>query len=482
MTNDGPWWERAAKAVHHALGEFLAVPIAVVTIFLLLAAGVYFIDAAFWSPDQKPFSQLHWLGHVFGDSAALSSLLSTIATSLITVTSITFSLLLVAVQQAASALTNQVFDQFLRRRGNQIYFGFFVGLSVFALINLVVASQSHRPIFGALIAVLLTGVALCLIVVLIYTTIDQMRADTIIEAIRVHVLSARENQLVLLQATRRRTASQTLRVARQVVSERQGYVTAVNVDQIARAVASAERIRKSAGESGSAIEVELCVAVGSHVAFRDPLADLRCDGDLTDASALSKAVVAAITLDNARDFERDPAFGIAQLAIIGWTSVSTARSNPNPGILVCHALRDVLARWLEQGEAPEDRCSRIVYADRVTDAVISTFESLAVVASESMQHQTLAEIMRTLAMLLPKLPPEGVDQVTGVILRSLSALGEHVLTRELERSLEVASQAMAAAGRDAAARAVTRATDALRVSIGVLNSRSTRVPAVPQTR
>ena len=248
MTDDGPWWERAAKAVHHALGEFLAVPIAVVTIFLLLAAGVYFIDAAFWSPDQKPPSQLHWLGHVFGDSAALSSLLSTIATSLITVTSITFSLLLVAVQQAASALTNQVFDQFLRRRGNQIYFGFFVGLSVFALINLVVASQSHRPIFGALIAVLLTGVALCLIVVLIYTTIDQMRADTIIEAIRVHVLSARENQLVLLQATRRRTASQTLRVARQVVSERQGYVTAVNVDQIARAVASAERIRKSAGD------------------------------------------------------------------------------------------------------------------------------------------------------------------------------------------------------------------------------------------
>ena len=307
---------------------------------------------------------------MFGDSTALNSLLSTIATSLITVTSITFSLLLVAVQQAASSLTNQVFDQFLRRRGNQIYFGFFVGLSVFALVNLVVASQSHRPIFGALIAVLLTGVALCLIVVLIYTTIDQMRPDTIIEAIRVHVLSARENQLPLLQATCR-TASRTLRVARQVVSERQGYVTAVGVDQIARAVATAERSQKNACESGSVIEVELCVAVGSHVAFGDPLGDLRCDGDLTDAGALSKAIVAAITLGNARDFENDPAFGIAQLAIIGWTTVSTARSNPNPGILVCHALRDILARWLEQDEALEDHSSRIVYADRVTDAVIS---------------------------------------------------------------------------------------------------------------
>jgi uncharacterized membrane protein len=481
MSEDGPWWERAAKAVHHALGEFLAVPIAVVAVFLLLAAGVYFIDAAFWSSNQKPPSQLRWLSDVFGDSTSLSSLLSTIATSLITVTSITFSLLLVAVQQAASSLTNQVFDQFLRRRGNQIYFGFFVGLSVFALVNLVVASQSHRPIFGALIAVLLTGVALCLIVVLIYTTIDQMRPDTIIEAIRVHVLSARENQLRLLQATRR-TASQTLRVARQVVSERQGYVTAVGVDQIARAVADIERNRKSASEYGSVIEVELCVAVGSHVAFGDPLADLRCDGDLADAGALAKAIVAAITLDNARDFEHDPAFGIAQLAVIGWTSVSTARSNPNPGILVCHALRDILVRWLEQGEAPEDCSSPIVYADRVTDDVISTFESLAVVASESMQHQTLAEIMRTLAMLLPRLPPEGVDQVASVVLRSLSALGEHVLTRELERSLQIASQALAAAGRNAVAEAVTRATDALRGSVGVLNSRSTRVPAVAQSR
>jgi hypothetical protein len=38
---------------------------------------------------------------------------------------------------------------------------------------------------------------------------------------------------------------------------------------------------------------------------------------------------------------------------------------------------------------------------------ISTLESLAVVASESMQHQTLAEVMRTVALLLPKLPPEG---------------------------------------------------------------------------
>ncbi len=256
-------------------------------------------------------------------------------------------------------------------------------------------------------------------------------------------------------------------------------MTAISVGQIARALANAE----GGGRDGSAgsspgIEVELRVVVGSHVAYHDPLAELRYSGRLTDADAdaLGKAVVAAVKLENARDFKRDPAFGIAELAIIGWTSVSTARSNPNPGILVCHAIRDILARWSEQGPSPEDRSSRIVYADRVPDAAISTLESLAVVASESMQHQTLAEVMRTFALLLPKFPPESVNQVADVVLRSLSALGEHVLTRELEHALDILSQALAAAGVDAAAEAVTRAEGVLRRSVGVLNSRSTRVP------
>lgn len=479
MTEDSPLWERAAKWVRHAVNEFLAVPIAVVAAFLVLVVGVYFIDAALWSADRKPPDQLRWLSDVFGDSAALSSLLSTVATSLITVTSITFSLLLIAVQQGASALTNQVFDQFLRRRGNQLYFGFFVGLSVFALINLVVASHAHRPIFGALIAVLLTGVALCLIVVLIYTTIDQTRPNTIVEAIRRHIIRARAAQLPLLQATRRRPAGATMRVARRVVSERHGYVTAIRVDQIVRAVAiAAGGNRDGAADSGPAlgseIEIELCVVVGSHLAYHDPLAELRCGGPLADAAAdaLAKAIAAAITLENERDLDRDPAFGIAQLAIIGWTSVSTARSNPNPGVLVCHALRDILARWSHEGAPPEDRSSPIIHPDGVPDAVISTLESLAVVASESMQHQTLAEIMRTLAALLPKLPPERVNQVADLVLRSLSALGEHVL----KSALEILSLALAAAGRDAAADAVTLAQDTLRRSVGRLNSRSTRVP------
>lgn len=478
MTGRAGSWERSAKWLRRAFGEFLAVPIAVVVAFLLLAIGTYVVDASFWSANPRSPGQLRWLSDVFGDGAALSSLLSTIAASLITVTSITFSLLLVAVQQGASSLTSEVFEQFLRRRSNQFYFGFFAGLSVFALINLIVANQSHRPIFGALLAVLLTGVALCLIIVLIYTTIDQTRPDTIIAAIHGHVLDARGRQLPMLRATRRAAASRTPTAGRRITAECGGYVTAIDIGAIARAVARAEGRRDGLGGFDPRIEIELHAVVGSHAAFGDLLAEVRCGAlpSAADAEALAEAVVAAIKLEAARDLERDPSFGIAQSAVIGWTSVSTARSNPHPGILVCHALRDILARWCEDGEPPADPASPIVYRDEAPDAVMSTLESLAVVASESMQHQTLAEIMRTIATLLPTLPPALADRAVDLVLRSLSALGEHVLTRELECALDTLARALATAGRDAASEAVTRATRALGQSLGVIGSRSTRAP------
>jgi uncharacterized membrane protein len=326
-------------------------------------------------------------------------------------------------------------------------------------------------------SVLLTCAALCLVVVLIYTTIDQMRPSAIIEAIRVHVLDAREKQLPLLKATRRRVSSETpgcrdaahnVGAARLRDGDRRWRDRSQcgECEERPRRVYSVRAQHRSGAARG----------VGELRRVSRPISRAEMRGPLADTQSVENSVIAAIILENERDLECDPDLGIAQLAIIGWTSVSTARSNPNPGILVCHALRDILARWLEQGAPPEDLSSRIVYEDRVPGAVIATLESLSVAASESMQHQTLAEILRTLASLLPKLSREGRNQVADVALRTLSSLGKHVLTRGLEHALDILVQALTDTGCDGVAKALTRAKEALHQNVGVLNARSTRVP------
>jgi hypothetical protein len=55
------------------------------------------------------------------------------------------------------------------------------------------------------------------------------------------------------------------------------------------------------------------------------------------------------------------------------------------------------------------------------------FESLAVVASESMQHQSAAEIYRTFATLYHRFPVALRRQADDLLLRSLSGLGDHIL-------------------------------------------------------
>lgn len=448
----------------HAFAEFLTLPVLIIAGFLLLAGGTSFLDQFELHATEPLHAFLRQ--RFFRNPQATSSLLATIAGGLITVTSITFSLLLLAVQQAAAALTPQVFDQFLRRRSNQSYFGFFVGLGVYTLVVLATVNPPFNPVFGASVALLLTVVALTLMILLLYTTINQMRPAVVIEAIHDHILLARERQQVRLPATRR--APRLSAAATPVRAWTHGYVTKMRLDALDGAA------RRARGEA----EVVLLAPIGTFVAFEDVLAEVRAN-DPDDAASLALAVREAIRIELQRDLDTDPAYGIDQLAIIAWTSVSTAKSDPAPGLLVIRALRDLLARWSagDAGRAPgvdAPGSVPVVYPDDLYKQVLDALETLAVVASESMQPQTAAELIRTLALIFGGLPPGQQERAGDLIRRSLSALGEHVLTAELEAALTTLIDTLDRAGRPETARLVRGARDRLGASIGRLGSRATR--------
>ncbi len=461
--------KRAVLALTRALQEFLAVPLAVTVGFIVLTAIVYWADSA-WSHGRTP-DGFGWLGELLGDSSSLASLLGTVASSIITVTSITFSLLLIAIQQGSSSMTAQVIDQFLMRVSNQLYFGYFIGLSVFVLLSLVTASSIHRPVFGTSLIILLTIVALCLIVVLIYNTIDQMRPRQVIRAIHEHVLKAREREAAWLSASRRQPRGEWPIVGTLRATE-PGHIVSLDVAGLQ------DRLRTEGFED---LELQIHAPVGEFMAFGDPLATLRAptSRDLgPDAlERIRTALLDASAVDAARDLRTDPAYGIEQLKIIAWTSVSTAKSNPYPGYTVIQSLRDILARWGQQGgELAGDPRSMIVLGDAAPGRAMAALEELVVVASESMQPQTLTSALETLDILLETVPPAWRPRLAELARRSLSSLGEHVLTHDLERALAHLAQTLEATGSAAVAAEIRTATDILSGSNGTLNSRSTRVP------
>ena len=457
------------ETVRRAFVEFLTIPTVVIVGFLALALLMFILDEARIANKGQGSKEM-W-GGLFSDAQATRDFLGVIAASIITVTSITLSLLLIAVQQGAASLTSLVFDQFLRRRTNQLYFGFFIGLALYSLIVLTTITPFHQPIYGVAVAGVMVLIALYMLIILIYTTIDQMRPVVIIQSIHDHTLLARECQRDLIRKTRRSPRLQDAAIAR-FAADRSGFVTRIDVAAIVKAVGAAEA------------EVVILVAIGDYVAFGAPIADIRMSHGI-NLPLLEPLIRKAIILEEQRDLDTDPAFGIEQLATIGWTSISTAKSNPGPGLLTIWNLRDLLARWLQtdaafaaQDDHDGDPTSPVVYADNLPEQLMRAFESLAVVASESMQHQSAAEIYRTFAGLFHRLPAPLQHQADDLLLRSLSGLGDHILTSDLEASLLTLVDALVAVGRSECAGAIGAAQHQLGLSIGRLNSRSTRTESV----
>ncbi len=446
--------------MRRAFAEFLTIPTLVIAGFLLLALVMYLVDAG-----EKPAAE--WEG-LFSDEQAARDFLSVIASGIITVTTMTFSLLLLAVQQGAAALTSLVLDQFLRRKVNQFYFGFFVGLALYSLIMLATVNQSHQPVFGVAMAGALTAVALYMLIFLIYSSINQMRPVVILKSIHDHTLLARHNQLDLLKQTRRspRLGGKALT---QVAADSSGFMAGLDAAAITEAV----------GHSGA--EVTILTAIGDYVSFGDPVAEVRAPSG-RNVPDLEAVIRRAVDVEEQRDIDADPGFGIEQIVTIGWTTISSAKSNPDPGLLAIFSLRDLLARWAQTDgafatENISEPDSPVVYFDNLASEVMNGFEALASVASESMQYQCAAACYRSFAEQFHRLPPSLQQRVVDIVMRTLSGLGDHILASDLAISLNELSVVLTAHSQTQCAEAIAAARQGLELSIGKLNSRSSRAKA-----
>ena len=285
----------------------------------------------------------------------------------------------------------------------------------------------------------------------------------IIETIHDSILTARERNLNFIRQTRSEP-SFLCGVCVPIRAERHGYVTRINLASIGAAV------KEVRGE----VEIIMQVSIGSFVGYHDVIAHVKAESS-DQAEKIGHLLLSAIMLERQRNIAVDPSYGIQQLEMIAWTSISTSKSDPSPGLLVIRSLRDVLARWSERGVSDGDeKPISIVYHDNVFEQLMSTLETLAICSSESMQHQNYIEVLNTFTNMFARLRATEQNRAEDIILRILSALGDFVLTAELDSALQNLSYSLEESKRYESAEAVRRAQEEFGHSVGNLNSRWTR--------
>lgn len=92
-----------------------------------------------------------------------------------------------------------------------------------------------------------------------------------------------------------------------------------------------------------------------------------------------------------------------------------------------------------------------------------------------MQHQPYIEVLHSFTKMFDRLNETHQKRIEDIILRILSALGDLVMTAELDKSLLALAAKLKASERFETASAVEKAREKLALSVGELNSRSTKV-------
>lgn len=371
---------RRRTPIKHALAEFLWLPLLIVAGFLVFTAVM--VPVELFTP-MGPVQR--GLGAYISQSA-ISSLLPAIATSLVTAASITFSLLLMAVQQAASRYSQVVFDQFLRRRTNQVAIGFFVGLALYCL-SLILFVTSTQAVLSGVVALVLTVVALALLIMLIYAAIDQIRPSSVVWNIQTMALNARTYQLPLLARCRATPQLADAEIGTTLVHSRQiGYVVDIDAERLATGVSAVTGEVEYSAVSGD-MEIELYARLGTHLVVGETVAEIR-GGTQRERDHLAGAVLEAITLARMRDSATDPGYAVDQLGNMAWALGSTGTQDPEGALVAVRGLHSLLVQWGTDGApaaADHGGPLPVVYRDGTVEKVIGSLISELIVTVESAQ-------------------------------------------------------------------------------------------------
>ncbi|MEP7380657.1 MAG: DUF2254 domain-containing protein [Gemmatimonadota bacterium] len=329
------------------LGTLWFVPSIVVVAFLLLAVGM--VDAS-THVDREVLARWPLL---FGANAESSrSILAAVASGMITVAGLTFSLTLLAVTQASSQFTPRILRNFLGDRANQLMLGTFVGVFAYCILVLRTIrggeNNSFVPSLAVVLGMVLGIVGIGVLIVAVHHIASSLQASSIVAGVAAETVESVDrlfpDQLdagsdPTLESDRRAAVAiaEGVDAWHAVPASRSGYIQSVDLDGlVARGSACGRLIRVECCPGDFVIEGRALasLAIGTSEALTND----------KDFQQVSRQVAQSFTIGLYRTVEQDPPFGIRQLVDIALKALSPGINDTTTAVSCVHYLGAILTR------------------------------------------------------------------------------------------------------------------------------------------
>ncbi len=316
-------------------GGFLVRP-------LIIAVTLGLMGALFSSLEETFPVLSAWVPRVLfpshADPQVSQVILESIATSMMTVVSIVFAILLMTLTLASMQFSPRIIVSFSQDRVTQQTLGIFLGTFAYCLAALPAARSLPHPfapvatVLGAMllalacVAWLLYFIHHISLAVSVNYIVDRIASETeeIIDEMMPNPL--RESRIVPLDADMAPDAQET-----PVLSEQSGYVRFINVRRLVLVARS------------SGLTVRVLRRVGHFVPAGVPLLMVSKGHKLSPAAAA--ALIEAFDIGPTRTLQQDVEYGILQIVDIALKAISPAVNDPSTAISCVDQLSRILIRF-----------------------------------------------------------------------------------------------------------------------------------------
>jgi uncharacterized membrane protein len=355
-----------------------------------------------------------WL-YTFGPEGA-RAILSAIASSMITVAGLTFSITMLTLQLASSQFGPRLLRNFMRDRGNQLVLGTFIGTFIYCLLVLRTVRGTEEAHFVPHIAVafgvLLAIASIAVLIYFIHHVATSIRIETLLAQLAAETSGAIDQlypeRMGLDGLLSGNAAPETfipadfeLRV-RAISCGQNGYVQRVDVDAL----------------MGLATEHELIVRIearpGRFVKEEDAILVAYPQESLSDEMA--GRLRGAFVVGQERTPEQDLEFSIRRIVEIAQRALSPGINDPTTALYCIDRLGETLSRLAERNiPSPmrfdeKQRLRVMTQVASLDDLACSAFAAVARYGIED--ADVVAKLLSTMDMLAASAPLGAVRIVT----------------------------------------------------------------------